>query len=142
MPRRSFVSALFMATLCFSALAQGSAFASPRVSGPTLSISSGAATVNNGTMSVPVGSAIHIASTNLDPTKQAVLYKGEWQPTSQFVGWAYVYYAGYTPSSSGTLGLDEAQNQTGTFRYQVCQSSTSKGKTTSVCSPFVELTVS
>jgi len=71
-----------------------------------------------------------------------VLYKGQWEPSSQFSGWAYVYYAGYTPNSDGTLALDEVQNTAGTFRYQVCQSSTSHGKTTKTCSAYVELTVS
>jgi hypothetical protein len=133
------VLVLVLAILAFA----GVAFAGKPSAGPTLTLTADTgATGATGSMSVPVGSMIHIAGANLTPGVQAVLYKGQWEPSSQFKGWAYVYYAAYWPDAAGTVTLNEGQESAGTYRYQVCQSVTSKGKTTSVCSAFIELTVS
>jgi len=110
---------------------------------PTLSVTSAPGdTGGSGSTSVPLGDSVHIAAGNLNPAEQAVIYKGWWNPTPQFPGWAYVYYYGLWPDASGTVTYDEVQDTAGTFRYQVCQSATSHGKTVNVCSPYVQIVVS
>src|SRR6266571_4082179 len=117
MHRRTVVlRAAFLAALSLAMLVPGTAFASPKASGPTLSLSSGAASAST-SGGISVGSDVLINSTKLDPSKQAVLYKGQWEPNSQFSGWAYVYYLGLWPDANGNVSMSETQNNAGTFRY-------------------------
>lgn len=117
------------------------ATAAARSAGPSLTITSTAASSVSGTTSgVAVGDAVAISGRGYDVSRPVSLYKAMWVDSGGFYGWEYLYYKGYSVNADGTFSVSETESQAGQFRFQACQYYDGKSKNW-VCSPYVALSV-